>query len=539
MSLPVRESPASVCPLGKRDTLAALGDRERRITFARLRGRPFTYDPDGRPHGASRSSLIRMAVGTLEALAEERVRRETPDSAPPHVLEERVARARNAACGALVSRLNEAIGDPAYHVKLEDLLDTGRSWSREFELFVNVACRDIAEDRAFYWKRGAAAASPRLATLFRAFPIRRIYEAMPRVTSRFLDTDLAVLETSDTHAVLRWSSEKQREGLPPELLNEWLEMSCPAFCGAYASIPERTHPGLAPSTVTATSCQRQGASACEWTFRWKNPVRRSPVELALGTAASLATAFAVYRFAPDEPALYGLWAIPLLTAALARSSRRLARERDRSEAALAEVRSLADTLGTELEAAREASHRDQDASVRRGLALETLAAGSRDAARARDAEAATRAVLRALTSGMSFDRVVVLRRAEDGTTLLGEASEGASAEAARRVRESHTNILDAPALLARLDARDAGTVPAGPLRETPLGFAWLPLAVKELAVAPLVARGRTVGLLVADHAESGRAVSRDDLTVLTAAAGLLSFASKAPETENVQKTLNP
>ncbi len=140
---------------------------------------------------------------------------------------------------------------------------------------------------------------------------------------------------------------------------------------------------------------------------------------------------------------------------------------------------------------------------------------------------------------MSFDRVLVLRRAEDGTTLLGEASEGATAEAARRVRDSHTNILDAPALLARLDARDAGTVPAGPLRETPFGFAWLPLAVRELAVAPLVARGRTVGLLVADHAESGRAVSRDDLKVLTAAAGLLSLASKAPEIENVQKTLKP
>src|SRR5258706_7056 len=96
-------------------------------------------------------------------------------------------------------------------------------------------------------QRGGRSLSPSLAAVFRPFSLRQIYSLVPKVTARFVETDIRVVEAADSSAVLQWYSNKQQEGLSPELRTEWLEMSCPAFCGAYSSIPGRMEPTAEPA----------------------------------------------------------------------------------------------------------------------------------------------------------------------------------------------------------------------------------------------------------------------------------------------------
>jgi hypothetical protein len=124
-----------------------------------------------------------------------------------------------------------------YHVTKDSLLDEGNSYSREFELYVNELGRAISGDPRFYFKRGTRSVPGSILHLARPFSLRRVYDLLPRFTAKVVHTDIRVVETTRSTAVIEWRSATQLADIPVALRAVWLEMSCQACQGAYAVIP--------------------------------------------------------------------------------------------------------------------------------------------------------------------------------------------------------------------------------------------------------------------------------------------------------------
>lgn len=514
--------PATVCPLGRKGGLTPLDERESRVTFARMRGRPFGYDSAGRPAAQVDGKMIKAALATLKDCVGRRAAASVPREAPEAERARAIEGAQSAAVEALVSRLNETILDPAYHVTAEKLGKDGHRYSREFELFVNVFCHELAGDPRYYWMRGASAIPPSLATIFRPFATRRIFDVVPRVTARFVDTDVRVLETSDTSAVLRWSGQRQQEGLPPELRTEWLEMSCPAFCGAYSSIPERVDPERGPARVKALRCQRQGSEACEWRFTWESPRPRPGLEVWGGIAASLLLLAGAALRIPWRGVLALFALVPALLGFHAFRRALLLYESERRGRALGELQPLAEELHTRVDSAQASVQIGELERVRRG---DWLAAFERVSAALADGgspETLLKTGLAPLSERGLFDRGFVLLLDREKRNLVGAASTGASPETAARLRKLVEPL--AGSIFADVLAGAAPTLlGVDELRYSALVGFWVTLATRELAALPLLARGRALGVLVVDNTPSGRPISEEDRRLLVAIGGVLAL----------------
>ncbi|HEV8269029.1 MAG TPA: hypothetical protein VGR00_12380, partial [Thermoanaerobaculia bacterium] len=96
------EPPATVCPMGQRDVLSTLRERERAVTFARLKGRPYGFDVDGRPITQVKGKLIHAAVEALFDSVAERSREETPFTSSRSGRKHRQEAAKREALDALV-----------------------------------------------------------------------------------------------------------------------------------------------------------------------------------------------------------------------------------------------------------------------------------------------------------------------------------------------------------------------------------------------------------------------------------------------------
>jgi hypothetical protein len=521
MAAPETRSPATVCPLGRKGVPSPLEEREKRVTFARMRGRPFGYDTTGRPAAQVSGRLIRTAIETLHECVKQRVLEGPAAGAPESERAAAVSQAQEAALDELVSGLNSAIPDPGYHVTAAYLLNEGNRYSREMELFVNVLCQDISQDPAYYWKRGANAISPALAAIFRPFATRRVFEVVPRVTTRFVETDVRIVETTDSSAVLQWYGHLQQEGLPPELRTEWLEMSCPAFCGAYASIPARVNAAVAPADVKAMRCQRQGSECCEWRFSWRNAEPRPGAVTWGGVGASAVLGGLALLPFPGHVALAFAAPLPAAFAWHAFRMRGLAHAHDRQDRALAELQPLAEELHLRVEEAQAGLQLAELERARRADWLAALDGLSHAVGGAASPEVMLRAGLTALAEHNLFDRGLVLLVDRDQRLLVGSASVGGSPDSAARVAKLR-EPLDGSLFASVLETGGTALVTGDALRETSLGGFWVTLATRELAVIPLTVGGKPIGLLVADNTHTGRPVSDEDQRLLGAVANLLA-----------------
>jgi hypothetical protein len=463
-----------------------------------MKSRPFGFDPSGQPYAQVSGKLIRAAVEALETAVSERVRSESGDV-------QKVVNARREAVARLVSRLNDAIGDPAYHVTAESLMVEGNRYSREFELFVNVFCLEISEDPTFYWRRGSVAIPGSVATLFRPLSIRHVFELLPRAVTRFVNADVSVSDLTDTSAVVRWNSERQQDGLPPELRSEWLEMGCPAFCGALSSIPRKLHPHLPPASVETLRCQRQTPGWCEWRFTWRNPVTPPRRALVAGGLASLCLLAVSVSGLPGARALLPLALLPAAWGFHRTRRASLEEELQRKAHVSVEVRELAERLITERD---DASSDAQLLRLTSERAIATVNALGKVSAVLRgrlDRESLLRTSTAALADGRLFDRALVVLLAPDGKTLAGGVAHGSSADVVRRVRDL-TEELEPGSALAKA---------------SPLAF-WPSLATREALAAPALLRGRALGLLVVDNSVSGRPLTPSDEQALMAVASMVS-----------------
>lgn len=487
---------------------------------------PFGRGLDGRPIRHVNGKIV---VGTIRHTVDLTLERELQALPAVPSPEERGSRAevvRTRLMARLVARLNGLIPDARYHVTSETLLVDGNNYSRELELYVDEICREFAGVEYFYFTRGAKIVPPSVAAIFRPFGIRQAYSLIARATEKFVETEVEVVETTSRSAVVRWYAASQLGDLREELRERWLLLSCAAYQGTYASIPAVIYPGQPWAQVDELKCQARGDDCCEWRFTWEDPYPRDRKLLLAGAAFTLGLL---------GWAVSGVWggafAAPFVLVPLGASwhvsrLRRLRHDRQEQDRLLEEQRSATESQVDRVQAAY--AEVQQSTLALRGKVAELTAL--REVALAASAsldpfEVVDRS-LEAVTRNLNYDRGLVLLVDEARRALGGARSRGLTPEQA--------------ALLGRLSVRlDDPLSPIAPAVRDGVAFRLrnLPgasgaatrhlvpiLGSEEVFVAPLMARGRSVGVLIVDNGLTRRPLPGEGLDLLTAVASTIAVA---------------
>ncbi len=487
---------------------------------------PFGRGRDGRPIRHVNGKII---VGTIRHAVDLTLERELQASPVDPSPAERIARAQAVTArlmARLVDRLNGLIPDARYHVTSESLLVDGNNYSRELEVYVGEICREFAGVEFFYFTRGAKVVPPAIAAIFRPFGIRQAYSLIARATEKFVESDVEVLETTARSAVVRWYAASQVGDVREELQERWLLLSCAAYQGVYASIPALIYPGQPWADVDELKCQTRGDDCCEWRFTWEDPHPRGQRLLlagAAGTAGLLGWAVSGVAGASLAAPLAFL---PLAVSWHAVRLRRLRHDRQEQDRLLEEQRATTEVQVDRVQAAY--AEVQQSTLALRGKVAELSAL--REVALAASAsldplEVVDRS-LEAVTRNLNYDRGVVLLVDEARNALCGARSRGVTPEQA--------------VLLGRLSVRlDDPLSPIVPAVRDGVGFRLrnLPdasgaatrhlvpiLGSEEVFVAPLMARGRSVGVLIVDNGPTRRPLPGEGLELLTAVASTIAVA---------------
>jgi signal transduction histidine kinase len=487
---------------------------------------PFGRGLDGRPIRHVNGKIVAGTIRHAVDLTLERELQALPADPAPSERATREKAVRTRLMARLVERLNGLIPDARYHVTSESLLVDGNNYSRELDVYVDEICREFAGVEYFYFTRGAKIIPPSVAAIFRPFGIRQAYSLIARATEKFVETEVEVVETTARSAVVRWYAASQVGDLREELQERWLLLSCAAYQGTYASIPAVVYPGQPWAEVDELKCQARGDDCCEWRFTWEDPRPRGQRLLLAGAAGTLGLlGWAV------SGAAGGAFAAPFALLPLAASwhavrLRRLRHDRQEQDRLLEEQRATTESQVDRVQAAY--AEVQQSTLALRGKVAELTAL--RDVAFAASAsldlfEVVDRS-LEAVTRNLNYDRGVVLLVDETRNVLCGARSRGVTPEQA--------------VLLGRLSVRlDDPLSPIVPAVRDGVGFRLrnLPdasgaatrhlvpiLGSEEVFIAPLTARGRSVGVLIVDNGTTRRPLPGEGLDLLTAVASTIAVA---------------
>ncbi len=200
-------------------------------------GRPFGRDNAGQPIKHGSGKLIVGAIEWMQEVVGKRVRGSAAPSISDTERNALVARAQSEALERLVAMLNEAIPDERYRVAQKYLLNESNNYSYEFRLFLNDYCRVISGDEHFFFNHGAASIPATMGRLARPLGIQRTYSILPRLTGKYVQTDLRVAGTTPTSAILQWYGADQIALVPEPHRLLYIGYACQTYQGAFAAVP--------------------------------------------------------------------------------------------------------------------------------------------------------------------------------------------------------------------------------------------------------------------------------------------------------------
>jgi signal transduction histidine kinase len=487
---------------------------------------PFGHGLDGRPIRHVNGKLI---VGTIRHAVDLALVRDADTLSLSPSVKERAKReegARTRLMARLVERLNGLIPDARYHVTSESLMVDGNNYSREFELYLNEICREFAGVEYFYFTRGVKVVPPSISAIFRPFGLRQAYALIARATEKFVETDVRVVETTARSAVVRWYASSQIDEIREELQERWLLLSCASYQGTYAAIPPLIYPGQPWAEVDELKCQARGDDCCEWRFTWEDPRPHGGKLLLAGTAGTAGLLAWAVSGMPGAALALPLAFFPLAASWHVVRLRRLQHDRQQQDRLLEEQRATTESQVDRVQAAY-AEVQESTLALRGKVAeLSALREVALAASASLDPLQVVDRSLEAVTRNLDYDRGVVLLVDETRNALCGARSRGLTPEQA--------------VLLGRLAVRlDDPLSPIVPAVRDGVGFRLrnLPdasgaatrhlvpiLGSEEVFVAPLMARGRAVGVLIVDNGPTGRPLPGEGLELLTTVASTIAVA---------------
>jgi signal transduction histidine kinase/CheY-like chemotaxis protein len=472
-----------------------------------MTGIPFGRNEKGERIDHGTGKLVVGAIEWLWKCVTQSVETATSPSMPAAEKAELVNTMKDSVLDRLVELLNAAIPDPRYHVSRDYLLNESNNYSYEFRLFVAEYCRALSGDELFFYHQGAQSIPGPVQLLTRPLGVRRSYALMPRLIAKFVRTDLRVIETTNSSALIRWYGQDQIVELPPHQQARYVRYACETYRGGLASVPSVIE-NTGHAIVRENACQAEGSDYCEWAFEWVPEYRsRGYAWLGGGVAGSAVVAGAFVAGVPmapialAAPALLGLtawrWRQGRLDVADLR--RRLAEQRDFAETEY----DSSSTARAELQLANvELQQRFSELS-----ALHEVAIALSDTL---DLDEILDESLHSIVNHLGFDRALIMILDEGRNVLTRARTVGASPDAAAVALALEVN-LDSPGALFRdlIDSDRAmfyENIADDPNPAT-RGLAHA-FGVTSFLGTPLVTKGRRLGVLGVDNALSGRPIPR-------------------------------
>ncbi|MBN1485773.1 MAG: hypothetical protein JXA37_13750 [Chloroflexia bacterium] len=316
-----------------------------------VQGQPFGLDAQGREIRQVNGKLIVGAIAYMWEFIEQQVRQKAPAGLDEIQHQQRVQQAQDEALEQLVALLNASVPEERYHVSRDYLLNEGNNYSYEFEYTLCHYARAISGDENFFVNRSKTSIPESIAWIGRPFSLQQLYQLVPRLTAKFVDTDIRVIHTTPNSATIQWHGQAQAELVPEPSRPGYMELGCKGYQGAYASIPHKMHPELPPAQVRELSCQLQGDECCTWEFTWQNPVPRTRSWLWLGlVGTALLTAYAFSNL-PGAAVAPWLALLPLLLSWTRPRLQKLDYEKSLKTQQALEQRSTAETQYDQLQQA--------------------------------------------------------------------------------------------------------------------------------------------------------------------------------------------
>ena len=223
---------------------------------AHMRGRPFGVDESGAQIKRTKGSVVRSTVEYFLECVETRGGKA----------------AREEAAEKLVAALNAAVGDPAYQVSLDYLLNEANAYSVEFDVYLSRITERLSGDPQYNFNRGRRGIPDAVAFFVRPFSIGQVYNLLPRLSAKVAETDFRVVRVGSNSAVIQWWAEKDMQTLPRELHPVFVDYSCKYIQGVLGEIPVVLRK-LPRAEVRELKCVNRGDECCEYEFRWESKLR--------------------------------------------------------------------------------------------------------------------------------------------------------------------------------------------------------------------------------------------------------------------------
>ncbi|MEO6398545.1 MAG: GAF domain-containing protein, partial [Tepidiformaceae bacterium] len=328
----------------------------------------------------------------------------------------------------------------------------------------------------------------------------------PKLTAKVVKTDLRVVQTTPTSAIISWNGSSQANLVPAPHREAYIRFACQIYQGAYSAMPKIF--GLPPAAVRELRCQADGSDSCEWQFTWtRNRSTSGRRVLAAGFAASVALGAALIIGAPGAALLAILGAAAPAALAWHRyTSRRIVSERDSLQQQLLEERDLAEEEYDRSEAGHGSLQRVNVELGQRITELTVLHEAALAISSTLNSQEILKAALSAVVGELGYERAMVLLADDDRQVLARGVSVGADEAivpliAALEVSYSAvTSPLvvgfqsDQPTIFHGEDGFEDATVTE---------FVRM-IGATSFITTPLVTNGRRVGVLAVDNALTGR-----------------------------------
>ncbi len=487
--------------------------------------------------GAISGSSIKSTVLYMMDVVRQDAMRDLP-LATPHVERERLAdEAADRAMAHLLAMLNASFQDRRFHVTSDYVLDAKHYYSYEFSLVLSEYAKAIAGDERFHFNRGTRTVPPSLVWLLRPFSIAQIYAAIPRLLTRFANTDIRVLEVTDGRAVLQWRPTRELAHLAAGPAGSaaygpaYVRMGSEVYKGIFATIPSAAE-GLPMATVRdlcmdlPDPLEREGEPCVEWEFPGDVVRQARAWRPWLGALVSLMLLIYVVLRQPGY--LWVAWMVPVPVLVGWYSSRlRRARLTDaRRTVQLREQQQLAEKQHAELLA----SYREQQLA-NMGLeqtvrSLTVLHRIGQSVTSTLDLDALLEQATQMITEELHFDRALIMLVDKERQTLIGGYSSGGTPEEAELVKHLEVSLEDkrhwAP---VRALVTDEPVLVPSLEKAAPDALAlFTQLHATSLLAVPLQARGNPIGVLVVDNVHSALPITEKDQEVLVTLGRSLAIA---------------
>jgi signal transduction histidine kinase len=478
--------------------------------------RPFGVDADGRKIRDASGITVVANIECLEEL----------------VSEARGQEAGKEAVEELCRRLNERIGDRAYHVTPRFLRNVWNSYSYEFICFLGEVCVDISGNPNFQFCVGERKLiSPIIQTLGRPFSVSQIYRMFPHFGQKYAKGSIhfSTGTITDHSAVLRMQYDDRvyRQFGPHRKSCAYL--ICQSSKAALGAFPHLIH-HLQPATIIERRCIAEGDDCCEWEFTWV-PKESRGLFCATVSAGLSATAFVYLRHRyPDMPLVDAavLSFFPGAALWLAERARILRNKVLMREQILQEQVTLADTRHEEL---REAYLEQEQAAVdlkRKIGQLTLLHQTGVIVSSTLDREALLQTALSAIKQNLHFDRVMISFYDPEHKTSYDARLVGVSDDIASFARTLKTPVGNPSFVEGQLFLE--GT----PILIKDIRLVWDRLHpfsqqlasithAKSIISVPLKVKNHVIGALTVDRLQDN-ALNEEDLDVMVTVANQLAIA---------------